>query len=351
MNTINIDLYDIFFNEDISVFEDNLIDSRDAMLNYNEQLLNEIERLQQENISYEELIETLEIFFKQLDELDISSHPKFRIACILNNLSPGLKLSGINISSLYNSLKDTPLFKDIEKSYYSVIEKYDDEEVKKETDICIYLENLEDFFNITISRRTTPKDGLDKIKEKYGEVVKLRQICSEYIELNFLSEKQGLEFEKLTTTEEQIAYLNSIIDSGELTGDTDEKIKTDGLMDVLVISKRYQKQVYDFLKPLYSLTTYLKLRGLPKSAGSSYITNSRAISKKMLLYLAFYIGISTPEELEHFMNLNDYTMKSPVNLFCKNSLIWDRDIMLFLKNGVSHLTIEKLIGYYTEEDS
>lgn len=123
------------------------------------------------------------------------------------------------------------------------------------------------------------------------------------------------------------------------------RIRTD-IQDYLTFSSRDQKLLAG---------NYLQGKGIPRKNWKNYCRGKMPDWNFFYLELAFYLNIPSSDEIEKFMNLHGYSLKSPMTLFYdvswgqKRYYILHRDLCRWIDAGIDYNLINSICRLELEE--
>lgn len=151
-----------------------------------------------------------------------------------------------------------------------------------------------------------------------------------------------------------------IIDNEKLRNmDTSQKIKYlttafDNIYDLAKNKNRFNHTDFfsfnGYKKILVS--NYLQGKGIDRKNWKHYTKGSLPAKFDFYLQLAFYLTIPSSDEIEKFMNLHGYSIKSPMLLFCDilggNHILY-RDLCRWIDAGIDYNLINDMCGLLLEK--
>ena len=100
-------------------------------------------------------------------------------------------------------------------------------------------------------------------------------------------------------------------------------------------------------------SNYLQGKGIDRKNWKRYIKGNLPVKAEFYLQLAFYLTIPSSTEIETFMNLHGYSIKSPMTLFHdvnnKQYYILHRDLCRWIDAGIDYNLINEICGLQLEQ--
>lgn len=100
-------------------------------------------------------------------------------------------------------------------------------------------------------------------------------------------------------------------------------------------------------------SNYLQGKGIDRKNWKRYIKGDLPVKAEFYLQLAFYLTIPSSTEIEKFMNLHGYSIKSPMTLFHdvnnKQYYILHRDLCRWIDAGIDYNLINEICGLQLEQ--
>ena len=100
-------------------------------------------------------------------------------------------------------------------------------------------------------------------------------------------------------------------------------------------------------------SNYLQGKGIDRKNWKRYIKGVLSVKAEFYLQLAFYLTIPSSTEIEKFMNLHGYSIKSPMTLFHdvsnKQYYILHRDLCRWIDAGIDYNLINEICGLQLEQ--
>lgn len=99
-------------------------------------------------------------------------------------------------------------------------------------------------------------------------------------------------------------------------------------------------------------SNYLQGKGIDRKNWKRYIKGDLPAKFDFYLQLSFYLTIPSSDEIEKFMNLHGYSIKSPMLLFCDilggNHILY-RDLCRWIDAGIDYNLINEMCGLQLEQ--
>lgn len=99
-------------------------------------------------------------------------------------------------------------------------------------------------------------------------------------------------------------------------------------------------------------SNYLQGKGIDRKNWKRYTKGDLPVKAEFYLQLAFYLTIPSSDEIEKFMNLHGFSIKSPMTLFHDVSAgkyhILHRDLCRWIDAGIDYNLINEMCGYKLE---
>lgn len=100
------------------------------------------------------------------------------------------------------------------------------------------------------------------------------------------------------------------------------------------------------------VSNYLQGKGIDRKNWKRYTKGTLPAKFDFYLQLAFYLTIPSSDEIEKFMNLHGYSIKSPMLLFCDilggNHILY-RDLCRWIDAGIDYNLINEICGLRLEQ--